>query len=234
MAYQNQQSNQPTQAATGNRGNGVSTFLSSTAVLLSTLALVCGGYAIYQVLTLQRTLDALNTKISGAIAPSQINNTPAANTNETPTPTPEVFSSPDVTEPSATTSSDTIQPGQFVKPAFGKKGEVELLSVKRIKDPETGNRDVVNVQMRIRRLAADKVSPTEIIGVSNTTARNPETSETYKPISFNRSTGTVSIFSLRPNASADAYVWLRIPQDVNSLDIFVPDTAAFKNVPISN
>ncbi|WP_235147985.1 MULTISPECIES: hypothetical protein [Fischerella] len=49
MAYQNQQSNQPTQAATGNRGNGVSTFLSSMAVLLSTLALVCGGYAIYQV-----------------------------------------------------------------------------------------------------------------------------------------------------------------------------------------
>lgn len=97
MAYQNQQSNQPTQATTGNRGNSVSTFLSSTAVLLSTLALVCGGYAIYQVLTLQKTLDALDTKISGAIAPSQINNTPAANTNQTSTPAPEVSSSPDVT-----------------------------------------------------------------------------------------------------------------------------------------
>ncbi|WP_396336473.1 hypothetical protein [Fischerella sp. JS2] len=213
----------------------MSTFLSSMAVLLSTLALVCGGYAIYQVLTLQRTLDALNTKISSsAIAPSQINNTPAANTNQTSTPAPEVFSSPEVTAQSATTSSETIQPGQFVQPAFGKKAEVELLSVKRIKDPETGNRDVVNVQMRIRRLAADRVSPAEFIGVSNTTARNPETSETYKPISFDRSTGSVSIFSLRPNASADAYVWLRIPQGVNTLDIFVPDTAAFKNVPISN
>ncbi|BAU06812.1 hypothetical protein [Fischerella sp. NIES-3754] len=84
-------------ATTGNRGNGVSTFLSSTAVLLSTLALVCGGYATYQVLTLQKTLDALDTKISGAIAPSQINNTPAANTNQTSTPAPEVSSSPDVT-----------------------------------------------------------------------------------------------------------------------------------------
>jgi len=234
MAYQNQQSNQPTQATRGNRGNGVSTFLSGMAVLLSTLALVCGGYAIYQVMTLQRTLDALDSKISGAIAPSQTNNTPAANTNQTSTPTPEVFSSPGVTAQSATSSSDVVQPGQFVQPAFGKKAEVELLSVKRIKDPETGNRDVVNVQMRIRRLAADRVSPAELIGVSNTTARNPETSETYKPISFDRSTGSVSLFSLRPNASADAYVWLRIPQDVNTLDIFVPDTAAFKNVPISN
>lgn len=125
-------------------------------------------------------------------------------------------------------------PGQFLQPAFSNKAEVELLSVKRIKDPQTGNRDVVNVQMRVRRLATDGVNPGESLGVYNTTARNPETSETYKGVNFERSTGNVALFSLRPKVSADAYVWLRVPESVNTLDIFVPDTAAFNNVPISN
>ncbi|MBD2121911.1 hypothetical protein [Trichocoleus sp. FACHB-262] len=44
-----------------------------------------------------------------------------------------------------------IQPGQFVQPALDTKAKVELLTVKRIKEPETGNRDVVNVQMHVRR-----------------------------------------------------------------------------------
>jgi hypothetical protein len=32
----------------------------------------------------------------------------------------------------------------------------------------------------------------------------------------------------------DAYVWMKIPEGVNTVDIFVPNTAAFKNVPIAN
>jgi hypothetical protein len=114
------------------------------------------------------------------------------------------------------------------------KGKVELLSAKRIKDPQSGNRDVVNLQMRVRRVATDGVPPTDSISVAGTTARNPDTSETYKGVAFDRSTGSVPLFQLRPNSSADAYVWLRVPDGVNSLDIFVPDTAAFQNVPISN
>ncbi len=70
--------------------------------------------------------------------------------------------------------------------------------------------------------------------VSATTARNPETSETYKAVSFDRSTGGVSLFLMRAGSSADAYVWLRVPEGVNTIDIFIPDTAAFKNIPISN
>jgi cytoskeletal protein RodZ len=217
----------------------VSTFLSSVAVLLSTLALLCSGYAAYQVFTLQQTIDVANTRNDNATATNQTTSTQGtgtvASSNTSPpsreaTPSP----SPTATAESKTTASAIIQPDQFVQPAFGKKAQVALLSVKRIKDPETGNRDVVNVQMRIRRLATDDVSPTEQIGVSNTTARNPDTSETYKGVDLKRSTGSISLSSLRPKASADAYVWLRIPEGVNSLDIFVPDTGAFSNVPISS
>ncbi|MBN3942667.1 hypothetical protein [Nostoc sp. NMS9] len=199
----------------------MSTFLSGVAVLLSTLALGCSGYVAYEVFTLRETLNATNTVVSSSI-PTQV-------PSPTATTSPQATASP---SPASATIS-AISPGQFVQPAFGKKAEVELLSAKRIKDPETGNRDVVNLQMRIRRLATDGVVGSDIISVASTTARNPDTSVTYKGVALNRSTGSVSLFQVRPQASADAYIWLRVPDGINNLDIFVPDTAAFKNVPIS-
>ncbi len=203
----------------------MSTFLSGVAVFLSTVALICGGYAAYEVFTLRQTLNTINTSTQG-------------NSTTAPIPvvksiSPEPTASPDQTTPTPATTS-ALEPGEFVQPAFGNKAKVELLSAKRIKDPETGNRDVVNVQMRIRRQAADGVGDGDIISVTNTTARNPDTSETYKGISVNRSTGSVSLAQLRPKASADAYIWIRVPVGVDKLDIFVPDTAAFKSVPISS
>jgi hypothetical protein len=227
----------------------VSTFLSSVAVLLSTLALISSGYTAYQVFNMQQTLNVANAGNSRAttstqktsrvetntappdISPSPLETSSSADQTGQPTTETETVSS----KQQSTASADAaIKPGEFLQPSFGNKAQVELLSVKRIKDPETANRDVVNVQMRIRRLASDGISAAETVAVYNTTARNPDTSETYKGVNFKRSTGNVSLFSLRPNASADAYVWLRIPEGVNSLDVFVPDTAAFKNVPISN
>lgn len=137
--------------------------------------------------------------------------------------------------PQAPSSSTPTQPGQYLQPAFGTKAQVELLSVKRIQDPELGTRDVVNVQMRVRRIEPERVSGGDVINIGSTTARNPATSETYKAVNFlDRSTGSVSLFSMRPRASADAYVWLRVPEGTNTIDIYVPDTQAFKNVPIAN
>ncbi len=207
----------------------MNTFLSSLAVILSTLALICSGFAAYQVYTFQQTLSSKEA-VSNTTVPNPSTPTQAPASVETP------VASPQTTTPTSTsTATKSIQPGEFVQPAFGNKGRVELLSVKRIKDPESGNRDVVNVQMRIRRTAPENAAQaTDVILVSNTTARNPDTSETYKGVNASRSTGTVSLFQLRPNSSADAYVWLRVPDGINNLDIFVPDTAAFKNVPISN
>ncbi|MEH2069013.1 MAG: hypothetical protein V7K47_12760 [Nostoc sp.] len=202
----------------------MSTFLSSVAVLLSTLALGCSGYVAYEVFTLRETLNATNTNTLSNTTPTQVPSPTATTSSTQPTASPLP----------ATATTSAIQPGQFVQPAFGKKAEVELLSAKRIKDPETGNRDVINVQMRIRRLATDGVVGSDIISIASATARNPDTSVTYKGVALDRSTGTVSLFQVRPQASADAYIWLRVPDGVNNLDIFVPDTAAFKNVPISS
>lgn len=126
-----------------------------------------------------------------------------------------------------------FQPGQFVKLAYGNKAQVELLSLQRIRDPQTANRDVVNVQMRIRR-QADDVNATQIIGVGEMTARNPETTETYKALNpTKRSTGPVVLSDIRKNASVDAYVWLKVPEGVKTLNIYLPETAAFDKVPIA-
>lgn len=221
MGLQNRNVSQPEYTQIRNRGNGVSTFLSGVAVLLSTLALGCSGYVAYEVFTLQQTLNANNT-VTNTIPIQVPSRTATTSLQATASPSP------------ATATTSAINPGQFVQPAFGKKAKVELLSAKRIKDPETGNRDVVNVQMRIRRLATDGVVSSDIISVASTTARNPDTSVTYKGVALDRSTGSVSLFQVRPQASADSYIWLRVPDGINNLDIFVPDTAAFKNVPISN
>lgn len=168
--------------------------------------------------------------------PSAANNSPVPSSavQSPQAPAPQVVPQTTVQAPQVPSSNTPIQPGQYLQPAFGTKAKVELLSVKRIQDPELRTRDVVNVQMRVRRIEPEKVYGGDVINIGATTARNPETSETYKVASFDRSTGSVSLFLMRAGSSADAYVWLRVPEGVNTIDIYVPDTQAFKNVPISN
>ncbi|AFY90160.1 MAG: hypothetical protein CLLPBCKN_005739 [Chroococcidiopsis cubana SAG 39.79] len=200
----------------------MSNFLSGIAVILSILALGFSGFTAYQVFTLQEKIAAISSNAStGTSGTSQ---------PETTTPVSSAASDTTATAPAATSG---IQPGQFVQSAIGNKAKLELLAVKRITDPEAKTRDVVNVQMRIRRLTSE-VSPSDAINVAGTKARNPDTSETYEPVDYKRSSGSVNLYFVRKNASSDAYVWLRIPEGVTAIDLFIPDTGAFKNVPISS
>ena len=246
MALRNQNVDQPNvYRESRSRGNGVSNFLSAVAVLLSTLALLFSGFTAYQVFTLQQTLNATgNTGSGSAIAPSQTSPIQAPNpatggdnTAQVSPPAGADSAPPLATAPAPNTAatapsgSTGIQPGQFVQYAFKNKGQVELLKVNRI----PGERDVVNVQVRVRLLRPDKAVGSDAIYIGGATARNPQTSETYEAVN-GESTGSVSLFSMRleNQTSADAYVWLRVPQGVNIIDIYVPNTQAFTNVPISN
>lgn len=206
----------------------MSNFLSGIAVVFSALAFLLGGFSAYQVFTLQQKISDLSNTISEKAERSSTLN-PQTQTVPTESSTPSVGDS-------NVSSNNGIQPGQYVQKALGTKAEVELLKVKRIKDPELGTFDVVNVQMRVRRLTTDNVNVvTDNIFVGQTTARNPDTNETYKAVdAIKRSTGSISLLNLRPRSSVDAYVWLRVPEGANALDIFIPQTAAFQNIPISN
>lgn len=208
----------------------MSNFLSGIAVVLSALAFIVSGFTAYQVFGLRQAIESADPATRQALSPAQPAPTPSVDGGSTSSQDTALV--PNVASQAAGGITE-IQPGQFVQNAFGTKAQVELLSVKRIKDPEVGTPDVVNVQFRIRRLAAE-ITGTGGIGVSQTTARNPETSEIYKAVSYDRSTGTLTLFTLRRGASADAYVWLRVPEGVSTLDILIPETGAFKNVPISS
>jgi hypothetical protein len=206
----------------------MSNFISGMAVVLSTMALLVGGFSAYQVFTLQEKINDLSNKV-GETANQASTTTPQTQISPVESPSPSV-------NDSEVNSNTEIQSGQYVQKAFGTKAEVELLNVKRIKDPEAGTFDVVNVQMRVRRLASDNVSITnDAFYLGNTTARNPDTNETYKVVdAIKRSTGSVSLFDMRPGSSVDAYVWLRVPEGTNSINLYIPKTAAFQNIPISN
>ena len=240
MEAQDQNPNRPTVYKEAQRNRNKTIFLLSVlsgfSVALSILACLISGYTAQQVSALRQTIEAsnraaLNSQISAPPRSMPDQATDGANLSpQTTVPTPSPLQT---TETSTTGETTAIQPGQFVQNAFGTKAQVELLSVKRIKDPELGTRDVVNVQMRIRRSATDTGPNIDSLTIADTTARNPDTSETYKAVSFDRSTGSVSMLTMKRGASADAYVWLRVPEGINTIDIFVPQTAAFKNVPIS-
>lgn len=204
-------------------------FLSGIAVVLSALAFILSGFTTYQVYGLRQVIESSNGSANNqTVAPaSTAPNAGVDSGNSSSQATAPVSSPPPA-------SAMEIQPNQFVQNAYGTKAQVELLAVKRIQDPEIGTRDVVNVQMRIRRVAED-VGGSNVINLGESSARNPDTSETYQPVDFlRRSSGVISLFSMRRGASADAYVWLRVPEGVNTLDIFIKETAAFKNVPISS
>lgn len=206
--------------------------LSSLAIALSSLALLLSGYTALQLAGLRNEIIALREAQTAAMAPAPSPELTPANPNAV---LPETSTQPQSTTSSpASTATTAIQPGQFVQNAYGTKAKVELLSAKRIQDPETGMRDVVNVQMRIRRVGPDVVG-TDLISLGETAARNPDTSETYQPVdAVRRSSGVVSLFQMRQGASADAYVWMQVPEGVSTIDLFIKETRAFKAVPIAN
>ncbi|KJH72016.1 hypothetical protein UH38_09335 [Aliterella atlantica CENA595] len=218
------------------------------ALLLSSLALLGTGLTLFQVSQLRQELsqikDSINTlSVANSNAQNQVplnaqtnDGTSATYSAVPPNTVPPVNSVPPTTVPNTTTTqapatNAAIQPGQFVQPVFGTKGRIELLRVNRVE----GQPDIVNVQMRVRVLRPQVTTYSDSIYLEGTTARNLQTTATYKAVS-GESTGSVSLFSMKTQnqTSADAYVWLQIPKEVSNVDIYIPNTQAFQNVPIAN
>ena len=215
----------------------MSNFLSGIAVVLSILAIVGSGFSAYQVFELREEVNAIANSNSGSTPTGEPTSSPTPDADSTPTVGP-TFSPTSTASPvpttEATSTNPKIQPGQFVQPAFNTKAQVELLSVRRVADPETGSRNVVNVQFRLRRVASPTDPDIDVLNPSAITARNPNTNETYKAVSPKRATPSVDFGGIGQGASADAYVWLQVPQGINTLDIYIPNAQPFKGVPVSN
>ncbi|MCU0538022.1 MAG: hypothetical protein MUD14_29400 [Hydrococcus sp. Prado102] len=236
MSIKNRQTSS-TEKSIGN--SNINTFLSSVAVILSAIALGGVGIALTQIFQLQQSFRELEASVQKSLATSE---------------SQQISSSPSipVTEPNQQANTE-IQPGQFVQYAFKDAAQVEILSVKRIQNPESKTRDIVNINMRFRRLKEGRGH--NIISLDQTKARNPETNETYE--SYNNiisdlererarkegrktdhskrkhSSGSILMTLVKPGASVDGYVWMSIPEGIKTIDLIVPKTAMFLNVPIS-
>lgn len=210
-------------------------FLSGLAVVLSTLAFIVSGFNAYQIAGLRGEIQLANNTAPepanstiGSPAPSaqtgnsaSPNSAPATNT-QTATTTAPVQASP---------SNSTVQPGQYIQPALGDIAQIEILSVRRVQNPETGTRDVVDVQMRVQRVG-DRARASDIINLNDTTARSADTNVIYQTVNRDQAGGAVSLFQISPGSAAEVNVQLGVPEEVNTLDIFVPETGAFRRVPI--
>ncbi len=135
-----------------------------------------------------------------------------------------------VSQAQAPGSTTGIQSGQFIQVGFDNTARIELLSVKRSQDSGVGKREFVNVKMRVHPL---NETGGPMFWPRDTKARNPETSETYEAVTSETSTSNYFIPKASVGALVDAHVWLRVPENVNTVDILVPNTGVFKGVPIS-
>jgi hypothetical protein len=207
----------------------MSNFLSGLAVIFSVTAGLFSGFAAFQVFKVEQKVETSSRTIADLekAQTSLVQNNPAVSAPSNPSSTPANIPS--------SANNVGIQPSQFVQPTLGNLGRIELLGVKRVQDPKTGTRDVVNVLYRVYRLAENPGFRSRI-SISQTTARNPDTSEVYEAYGDRKFSGGGSVILklVKKDIPEDGYVWLKVPEGVNALDIYIPETQAFKNVPITN
>ncbi|MEO1764589.1 MAG: hypothetical protein AAFR83_22115 [Cyanobacteria bacterium J06629_18] len=217
-------------------------FLSFLSTTFSGLAFVATIFLISQILEVKKSVDSLSESVTAnsqelkTIAVSNNtatnNSTPIISTEnksleqQTPEPADETNLNPIQNQ----TSSESIEPGQFVNVGYNNQLKIEILSAKRIENPKTGKKDIVNFNLRVKRQVAEAQG---YLSLSRVKGRNPETSEDYRTVT-NKSTSTTRIRRLPDNAWANGYFWLKVPENVNSVDIVIPQTAIFKQVPISD
>ncbi|MGV0024520.1 hypothetical protein [Phormidesmis priestleyi] len=200
-------------AATGSTSSAATDVASGLALVLSTLAFFFSSVAVIQSVRTQREVQAVLNPRSQA-AP-QNGNSFAALANRLITPS--VIS--------------RVEPGRFVQPAYGGAGEIELLSVQRADGSGTSN--IVNVQMQIRRLR-DRVSGVGDIDLAEVKAINSRTNERYPTLDSRSPFGKAfSLYDLRPNQSVNVSVRVRVPEDLDRIDLDVPQTNPFRGVPVS-
>ena len=217
-------------------------FLSFLSTTFSGLAFVAIIFLISQILEVKESVNSLSESVaakSQELKTIAISNNTAANNSTSTISTenkslqqqaPESTDETNLNSIQNQTSSESIEPGQFVSIGYDNQLKIELLSAKRIENPKTGKRDVVNVNLRVKRQVADGKG---FLSLGRTKGRNPETSEDYRTVS-NKSTSITRIRRLPENAWANGYFWLKVPEDVNTVDIVIPQTAIFKQVPISD
>lgn len=243
------------------RENSRAMLISNAGLALSIISIFSSGLLLSQLLKLQQELSTTRESVNQAVTALNSVSTnptsqPSASTSPAPqSANPEVANQvPESTNPASqpanpeavnSTESQTIpettqsasapteiKPGEYIQPAFGNKAKVELLQVNRIRDRESDDNNIVNVQFQVRRVT-DRVLGSDIIDTTEIKARDPDTSEVYerKPYTYGKS---LELESLPKDKPVKTYVWLSVPTGVTAIDIIIPQTQVFEKVPIKD
>ncbi|MCU0550924.1 MAG: hypothetical protein MUC48_16380 [Leptolyngbya sp. Prado105] len=121
-----------------------------------------------------------------------------------------------------------VEPGQFIQPTQDRSAQVELLSARR-----TLSNNLTTIQLRVHRLNRP-VTGLNVIDLANTIALNSRTNARY-PIAQSQTPNDqfIMLSSLRPGSSLMASITVRVPEDLDRIDLDVPNVQVFRNVPIS-
>lgn len=121
-----------------------------------------------------------------------------------------------------------VEPGQFIQPTQDSSGVVELLSATRAPSSKAAT-----IQLRVRRLDRP-TSGTSTIDLPNTIALNTRTNERYPTTDYRTPNDQfITLSNLRPGSSLNASVTVRVPKDLNRIDLDIPNVRVFRNVPIT-
>ena len=205
-------------------------FLSVISIIISSIALAISGWNVNQSSQLRSSIEQQKdslTKQQDTIAEQQQEITQLSREIETS----KTLQQANSVATSSNQQNTAIQPGQFVKQGFDNKVKIELLSVKRIQNPDGKEKNVVVVKTKIRRIVPK--GEVDSISLSQSRGRNSETSEVYRTIT-NKSTNFTYINDLPEDSWGNAYFWLKVPEEVNVIDIIIPKTAIFEQVPIAS
>jgi hypothetical protein len=219
---------------TSRRRTQTSDYLSGLAVVLSALAFIVSGFNAYQIAGLRGEIQLANNTAAdptaSTIAP------PLSNQQNTATQAPPAQTQTQTTVTTTPVQPDdtnsTVQPGQFIQPALNGTARVEIVSVERVQNTQTGRNDLVEVQLRVQR-TGDRASSNDIINFNETTALNPDTKTTYPTVNRNQSGGAVSLFQVNPGSASEVEVQFAVPENIETLNIVVPETGVFNNVPVN-
>lgn len=207
-------------------GGSLNDVASGLALVLSIIAFFLSGFALLQMANVRRQFEDVRPPTSQA--PNSFSGTGGGSTPNN--------SFIERVRQSLPSQAQTIEPGRFVQATFAGNGQVEILSAERTPAPE----NLVNLRVRFERTVRSTGSSTPIEGGDNillgdAIALNTRTNRTFPVVGYQTSGDEpISLSRLRPGESAETTLTFRIPEDLERVDVRIPGTNAFRNVPIAS
>ncbi|MEL6351001.1 MAG: hypothetical protein AAFR58_04495 [Cyanobacteria bacterium J06627_28] len=224
------------------------TFSSVIALLVSVGAIALGGLTYFKVSTLEKQLpEQIALTVEETLAASSPSSFAEPDATENSADNNAVLSSETTTDEdvansdtgsSAVTAAEQSDLAQFSQLAFNNTVQIQLVSVQRLSEAETGSEGIVNVNLRVKRaIDLDELEQSDgpsSINFTPVKGRNPRTNAVYS-VKGGKRTNSTGIRKLSSEAWSEAYFWLEdIPEGVQTIDIVFPDTAIMEGVLISD